>query len=56
MNRNFLAHSTGDAVNAVLAAAGYNFCLLLRWLRLHCALILAALFSSAPASLNLKAA
>jgi len=25
MGRNFLAHTQGDAVNAVLAAAGYNF-------------------------------
>ena len=35
MGRNYLAHSTGDAINAVLAAAGYNFRrLLLAWLRL----------------------
>jgi transposase, IS5 family len=33
MGRNYLAHAQGDAVNAVLAAAGYNFSLLLRWLR-----------------------
>jgi hypothetical protein len=25
MGRNYLAHRAGDAVNAVLAAAGYNF-------------------------------
>jgi IS5 family transposase len=31
MGRNYLAHHAGDAVNAVLAAAGYNFHLLLRW-------------------------
>lgn len=30
--RNYLAGQQGDAVNAVLAAAGYNFSLLLRWL------------------------
>jgi hypothetical protein len=30
MGRNHLAHSTGD--NAVPAAVGYNFPLLLRWL------------------------
>ena len=29
-----LAHASGDAVNAILAAAGYNFSLLLTWLRL----------------------
>jgi len=34
MGRNFLAHSEGDANNAVLAAVGYNFSLLLNWLRL----------------------
>ncbi len=34
MGRNHLAHSTGDAINAVLAAAGYNFRLLIRWLTL----------------------
>ena len=33
MGRNHLAHSTGDAINAILAAAGYNFRLLLNWLR-----------------------
>ena len=33
MGRNHLAHAAGDAINAVLAAAGYNFALLLRWLR-----------------------
>jgi IS5 family transposase len=34
MDRNYLAHRSGDAANAVLAAAGYNFRLLIRWLRL----------------------
>jgi len=33
MDRNYLAHRAGDAANAVLAAAGYNFRLLIRWLR-----------------------
>jgi IS5 family transposase len=33
MGRNHLAHSSGDAINAVLGAVGYNFRLLLRWLR-----------------------
>jgi len=33
MARNYLAHSQGDAINAILAAAGYNFSLLLKWLR-----------------------
>jgi len=33
MGRNYLAHSSGDAINAVLAAAGYNFRRLIAWLR-----------------------
>ena len=42
MNRNYLAHSSGDAINAFLAAAGYNFRLLLNRLRLLLPLFLAA--------------
>jgi hypothetical protein len=34
MNRNYLAGPKGDAINAVLAATGYSFRLLLNWLRL----------------------
>jgi hypothetical protein len=34
MSRNYLAHHAGDAVNAVLAAAAYNFHLLLKWMEL----------------------
>ena len=34
MDRNYLKGRDGDRNNAVLAAAGYNFSLLLRWLRL----------------------
>jgi hypothetical protein len=34
MGRNYLWHRQGDATNAVLAAAGYNFRHLLRWLQL----------------------
>ncbi|MDQ0475339.1 hypothetical protein QO011_008382, partial [Labrys wisconsinensis] len=44
MGRNFLVGAAGDANNAVLAAVGYNFSLILNWLRwLWCALVLAAL-------------
>ena len=43
MGRNYLAHRAGDAANAVLAAAGYNFSLLLRWLRILLLQILSAL-------------
>ena len=45
MDRNYLFHSSGDAINAVLAAAGYNFRLLLNWLRLLLRLCLAALLT-----------
>ena len=44
MGRNYLAHAQGDAVNAVLAAVGYNFRLLLTWLRLLLRLLLAMIF------------
>ena len=42
MGRNFLAHAHGDAINAVLAAAGYNFRRLIQWLRLMLHMILRA--------------
>jgi IS5 family transposase len=46
MDRNQLAHAAGDAINAVLAAAGYNFRRLLAWLAfllsVICAVILTA--------------
>jgi len=51
MGRNYLAHSTGDAINAVLAAVGYNFRLLLRWLTRFLSYILLAII--APACLKL---
>lgn len=41
MDRNYLAGRQGDAINALLAAAGYNFSLLIKWLRvLWCWLII----------------
>jgi transposase, IS5 family len=43
MGRNHLAHASGDAINAVLAAAGYNFRRLINWLRLLLLRILIAL-------------
>ena len=48
LDRNHLAHGVGDAINAVLAAVGYNFRLLIRWLAFLCALLRALL---APAQL-----
>ncbi len=40
MNRCYLKGRQGDAVNAVLAAVGYNFALLLAWLRLFLCFVL----------------
>ena len=34
MGRNYLWHQSGDATNAILAAVGYNFRRLIRWLSL----------------------
>jgi IS5 family transposase len=42
MGRNYLLHHAGDVINAVLAAAGYNFHLLLKWLQLLLPRFLAA--------------
>jgi IS5 family transposase len=41
MGRNYLAHRQGDAANAVLSAAGYNFRRLLKWLREFLRLLMA---------------
>src|SRR5258708_4202239 len=49
MDRNYLKGRGGDRINAVLAAAGYNFGLLLRWLaELLRALIRALAFAAPP--------
>ncbi len=45
MGRNYLWFRRGDAANAVLAAAGYNFRRLIRWLRLLLRQILTALLA-----------
>src|SRR4030081_1013334 len=44
MGRNYLWFRRGDAANAILAAAGYNFRRLIRWLSLLLCQILTALF------------
>ena len=46
MNRNYLAHAAGDAINAVLAAVGNNFRRILNWLALWFALMLCTLYAS----------
>jgi IS5 family transposase len=43
MGRNYLCYRRGDAANAILAAVGYNFRRLIRWLTLLLCQILAAL-------------
>jgi IS5 family transposase len=45
MDRNYLAHREGDLNNAVLAAAGYNFRRLIRWLSILLRLFLTKFFA-----------
>jgi len=45
MGRNYLWFRRGDAANAILAAVGYNFRRLIRWLRLLLCQILVALMA-----------
>jgi len=56
MGRNFLKGANGDAANAVLAAAGYNFRRLLAWLaalwRVFVMTVLADIPNAAPPSLG----
>ena len=47
MGRNFLKGAHGDAANAVLAAAGYNFRRLLAWLAALWRVLIAALLVAA---------
>jgi IS5 family transposase len=56
LGRNHLAHSAGDAINAVLAAVGYNFRLLLKWLALLWAWITALLAATPDRSARLQSA
>ena len=46
MGRNYLWHRRGDAANAVLAAAGYNFRRLIRWLSILWRLFITALLAA----------
>ncbi len=53
MGRNFLKGVQGDAANAVLAAAGYNFRRILAWLAaLWRALIMAVLANASDAAID----
>jgi IS5 family transposase len=47
MGRNFLKGAHGDAANAVLAAAGYNFRRLLAWLAILWRVLIIALLADA---------
>ena len=49
MGRNYLKGRGGDRINAVLAAAGYNFSLLLRWLARLLRALVWILFGVPPA-------
>jgi IS5 family transposase len=50
MWRNHLAHASGDAINAALAAAGYHFRRLLAWLRLLFRILIALSLPAQPKS------
>ena len=46
LGRCYLKGHAGDAANAILTAAGYNFRRILAWLRIFLCLILAAMTTS----------
>ncbi|MCP1846029.1 hypothetical protein J2R78_009063 [Bradyrhizobium sp. USDA 4538] len=56
MGRNYLWHREGDAANAILAAVGYNFRRLIRWLALLLSQILAPDHGSPSSRHRLKSA
>ena len=55
MGRNFLEGQRGDAANAVLAAAGYNFRRLLAWLAALPRALIAAILADDPPLLITRA-
>ena len=56
LGRNFLKGRTGDRVNAVMSAVGYNLRLILKWLRKLLHLIIAAIVSAMAPISTLKQA
>ena len=46
LDRNYLKGRNGDQVNAVMSAAGYNFRLILKWLRILLCKIIAAIWAA----------
>jgi IS5 family transposase len=47
MGRNYLKGRDGDRINAVMAAAGFNFHLLIRWFTALLRAIIQAIFQQA---------
>jgi IS5 family transposase len=45
LERHWLQGDHGDAINVLLVAAGHNIRLILNWLRIFCAFIMALLAS-----------
>jgi IS5 family transposase len=56
LERNHLAGADGDAINAILAAAGHNVRLLLRWLRDFLLFVRICLLMAKASEPNLKPA
>ena len=54
MDGNYLAGTQGDAINAILAAAGYNFRLLINWMRLLPRLIASLILIRSHATVRLQ--
>ena len=56
LGRNFLKGRLGDQINAVMSAVGYNFRLILKWLRLLLCQIIAAIWCAITPKSALKPA
>ena len=56
LGRNFLHGRLGDQINAVMSAVGYNFRLILRWLRKLLRKIIAAIWGAITPFSTLKSA
>jgi IS5 family transposase len=46
LDRNYLKGRNGDQINAVMSAVGYNFRLILKWLRALLGKIIAAIWAA----------
>ena len=56
LDRNFLRGRNGDQINAVMSAVGYNFRLILKWLRALLCKITAAIWAAIMPFSAIKAA